>query len=162
MRHAIVKDVIKDYVIHTLRPEDTVDSAVRLMSKVFVGAILITGQDGSLQGIFSERDLLNRVVAGQMPLHVTKLRDVMTVNPQSIDLNSSVDLALELMDRYGCRHLPVVNSENRSVVVAMLSIRDVYRAYSKTLREHNEVLQDNVVELQRDVTMKNAYIFGAY
>ena len=162
MRHAIVKDVIKDYVIHTLAADDTVDSAVRLMSKVFVGAVLITDKDGVLQGIFSERDLLNRVIAGQMSLNTTKLRDVMTVNPQSIDLNSSVDLALELMDRHGCRHLPVVNPEDRSVAVAMLSIRDVYRAYSKTLRDHNDALRDNVVELQRDVSMKNAYIFGSY
>lgn len=162
MNNPLVRDVIRNYVTHALHPEDTVSQAVRLMAQAGVGAILMVNQDHHLQGIFSERDLLNRVVLPDLPLGETTLARVMTPFPLCVDLMDSVDNALAMMDQKGCRHLPVVRSDSPDVAVAMLSIRDVYRAHSQRLHDDNRTLQDNIVTLQRDVALKDAYIFGAY
>jgi CBS domain-containing protein len=162
MKNVLVRDVIRNYVTHTLSPEQTVDHAVRVMAQARVGAVLLVDHQKVLQGIFSERDLVSRVVLLDLPASQTKLADVMTPSPIRVDLMDSVDHALALMDQHGCRHLPVVRSDQSHTAVAMLSIRDVYRAHSQRLNEDNEVLQSNIVNLQQDVQMKNAYIFGAY
>jgi CBS domain-containing protein len=132
------------------------------MAQARVGAVMIVDQQRALKGIFSERDLLNRVVLLGLPVDQTALADVMTPSPVRIDLMDSVDYALDLMDQHGCRHLPVVRSDQSDLAVAMLSIRDVYRAHSQQLSEDKEALESNIVTLQRDVQLKDAYIFGAY
>ena len=162
MKNLLVQDVIRNYVTHGLRPDDTVSHAIRLMAQARVGAILVVSQDHRLQGIFSERDLLNRVVLPNLSLGDTPLSQVMTPFPVCVDLMDPVEHALDVMDQKGCRHLPVVRSDVPDVAVAMLSIRDVYRAHSQGLHAKNLALQSNIDTLQRDVASKDAYIFGAY
>jgi CBS domain-containing protein len=162
MKSVLVRDLIRNYTTHTLSPHDRVDQAVRLMAQARVGAVMIVDQQRALKGIFSERDLLNRVVLLGLPVDQTALADVMTPSPVRIDLMDSVDYALDLMDQHGCRHLPVVRSDQSDLAVAMLSIRDVYRAHSQQLSEDKQALESNIVTLQRDVQLKDAYIFGAY
>ncbi len=162
MKNLLVQDVIRNYVTHALRPFDTVRDAIRLMAQARVGAILVVNLDHRLEGIFSERDLLNRVVLPDFPVGETPLSQVMTPFPVCVDLMDTVEHALDVMDQKGCRHLPVVRSDCPDVAVAMLSIRDVYRAHSQRLNADNRVLQDNIVTLKRDVELKDAYIFGAY
>jgi CBS domain-containing protein len=162
MRNLLVQDVIRNYVTHALRPDDVVRDAIRLMAQARVGAILVVNSDHRLQGIFSERDLLNRVVLPDLSLTETSLSHVMTHFPVCVDLMDPVEHALDVMDQKGCRHLPVVRSDCPDVAVAMLSIRDVYRAHSQRLHANNLALQSNIDTLQRDVALKDAYIFGAY
>jgi signal-transduction protein with cAMP-binding, CBS, and nucleotidyltransferase domain len=162
MKNLLVQDVIRNYVTHTLHPHNAVRDAIRLMAQAQVGAILVVSHDHHLQGIFSERDLLNRVVLPDLSPSETPLSQVMTPFPVCIDLTDPVERALSVMDQKGCRHLPVIQSDRPNIAVAMLSIRDVYRAHSQRLHADNRVLQDNIATLQRDVALKDAYIFGAY
>jgi CBS domain-containing protein len=85
----------------------TVGKAARLMAKKRVGALLVV--DGArLQGIFTERDVLFRVVAAQLDPEATLVGEVMTREPKTIGPADSFGHALAAMHQGGFRHLPVV------------------------------------------------------
>jgi CBS domain-containing protein len=96
------------------------DAACR-MTKVNCGSVLVLDESGALLGIFTERDLMTRVVAKSLDPHTTPLADVMTPNPLSVTPDTRVHDAVFLMKQSGIRHLPIL-SEN--TVVGVFSIRD--------------------------------------
>ncbi len=104
----------------TASPEMTVSEASRLMARRKVGAVMVT-RDGKLVGIFTERDVVFRVIAQGLDVEATRLADVMTSSPITIDPNKSFGLALVLMQKNGFRHMPV--TEN-GVPVGMVSARN--------------------------------------
>ncbi len=108
-------------VVNTFGPERPVQDAVRLMAERQVGAVLLV-EANRLVGIFSERDLVRRVVARSLPLDRTQLRTVMTPDPITATPDDARMSAIEKMRAAGCRHLPILQ-EGR--VVDMLSIRDL-------------------------------------
>jgi CBS domain-containing protein len=98
--------------------------AVRLMLDEGVGTVLVVDAAGALAGIFSERDLLMRVPdeaarAGDRPL-----AEFMTPNPEAVQLDDPLAVALHKMDVGGYRHLPIV-TDGRPVGV--ISVRDLMR-----------------------------------
>lgn len=104
----------------TVPPETTVSEASRLMARRKVGAVMVT-RDGKLVGIFTERDVVFRVIAQGLDVEATRLADVMTSSPITIDPDKSFGLALVLMQKNGFRHMPV--TEN-GVPVGMVSARN--------------------------------------
>ncbi len=97
-----------------------VSDAARLMRDQNVGAVLVT--DGaSLQGVFTERDALFRVLAAGRDPGSTKVADVMTRSPQTIHPDKPFVEALRLMLEGGFRHVPVVEDGR---VLGMVSVRD--------------------------------------
>ena len=93
----------------------TVADAVELLRRERVGCLLVVKGE-ALVGIFTERDLLTKVLAPGQPLH-TPLADVMTPSPVSVNLKEPVKAAVERMQRGGYRHVPVVDENNRPVGV---------------------------------------------
>ena len=85
----------------------TVGKAARLMARKHVGALLVV-EDGALAGIFTERDVLFRVVAQRLDPEKTLVREVMTRDPRTVAPKDSFGHALVLMREGGFRHLPVV------------------------------------------------------
>lgn len=109
-------------------PSDSVTEAIRAMQREQRGCVLIT-QDGTpktrLIGIFSERDVLNRIVdRGRNPATLA-LVEVMTSDPESLPEEASVAWVLNKMAIGGFRHVPVVDSEGRPVF--LVSVRDVVK-----------------------------------
>jgi CBS domain-containing protein len=103
------------------RAEETVCDAAKRMAENKCGSILIMDRE-RLLGIFTERDLLVRVVAtGRNPAE-TRLADVMTTDLETIDGDDSIEEAIRRMDEGAFRHLPVVDSER---VLGVLSARDI-------------------------------------
>ena len=100
----------------------TVIDAVRVMDRESIGAIAIM-DGGILSGIFSERDVMLRVVLENRNPETTLIRDVMTSPVETIERGSSPDEALRLMLDKHIRHLPVLDSDGKTV--AMLSIRNL-------------------------------------
>ncbi len=97
-----------------------VSDAARLMRDQNVGAVLVT--DGAtLQGVFTERDALFRVLAAGRDPGTTKVADVMTRSPQTIHPDKPFVEALRLMLEGGFRHVPVVEDGR---VLGMVSVRD--------------------------------------
>jgi CBS domain-containing protein len=100
-----------------------VAGAVAVMREHRVGCLLVTA-GGKLVGIFTERDLLTRVLAAGLPLS-TPLRECMTPNPVTVGPKDSVRVAIQKMQDGAYRHLPVVDETNRPVGV--LSAKRVVR-----------------------------------
>jgi CBS domain-containing protein len=93
------------------------------MADLHVGAILVLNH-GKLRGIFSERDLMKRVVLEQRDPATTAVREVMSTDVVTIDELAPLEDAMEAMQSHNCRHLPVMRGSH---VVAFLSMRDLMK-----------------------------------
>jgi CBS domain-containing protein len=93
--------------------ETTVAAAVAMMREGNAGCLLVTDA-GRLVGIFSERDLLTRVLAQGLTLEVP-MQAVMTPNPVAVSPADSVRTAIRRMQEGGYRNLPVVDETGRPV-----------------------------------------------
>src|SRR5208337_4244899 len=108
-------------VVNTLSPDQTVAEAARVMADRHVGAVLLV-EGGRLVGIFSERDLLQRVVVQGASPERTPLRTAMTQDPITAGPGDERMIAVLKMREAGCRHLPIVTE---GAVVDTVSIRDL-------------------------------------
>jgi CBS domain-containing protein len=120
MERRIVPDVIGQQQLVMLPSSATVREAAICMSERQVGAVLVT-RDGALEGIFTERDLLHRVVAPGRDPNATRLVEVMTKNPDTIEADDYAIEALSRMSERGYRHLPVLDQGR---LVGIVSRRD--------------------------------------
>jgi CBS domain-containing protein len=116
-----VKDVIQNREMYSVSEDRSVAEAAARMAELHVGAILVL-TNGQLRGVFSERDLMLRVVLQRRDPDRTQVRDVMSTSLATIEESAGIEEAMENMTAYNCRHLPVMR-ENR--VVGFLSMRDV-------------------------------------
>jgi CBS domain-containing protein len=105
----------------TVAPETTVADAIRLMLDERIGAILVVS-GGKAAGIFTERDLLRRVVKGGFD-QSRPVRDVMTPDPETLGLDDGIAFALNRMIVGGFRHIPIV--DDTGAPRAVLSQREV-------------------------------------
>ena len=103
-----VKELIDARKLLIVSPETTVREATELMSSRAVGAVLVVERD-QLQGIFTERDVVFRVVACGLDPDATRLATVMTREPKTIAPEKAFGVAMALMHEHGFRHLPVVD-----------------------------------------------------
>ena len=90
-------------------PETTVSTAAKLMASKNVGAIMVV-EDERLVGIFTERDAVFRVIALGRDAQTTRLADVMTTAPRTVDPDKSLGYALLMMHENGFRHAPVIEN----------------------------------------------------
>ena len=105
-----------------LNPEQTVREAAAILSKHEIGAAPVLAGD-RLVGMFSERDILRRVVAAERNAGAMRVGEAMTPDPRTVSTATSLVEALALMIQGNFRHLPVVDGDGR--VIAMLSMRDI-------------------------------------
>ena len=115
-----VRQVIEGQEPVTAPTDMTVSDAARLMRERNIGALMVVESE-RLVGVFTERDALFRVLAETRDLSTTRLSDVMTRNPTTIDPASGFTHALQMMHDGGYRHLPVVEQGR---VVGIVSVRD--------------------------------------
>jgi CBS domain-containing protein len=107
--------------LYFVEPSHTVAEVARQMVQLRVGAIVVL--DGRrLCGVFSERDLMTRVVLERLDPEATPVSDVMTTEVVTIDESEGMELAMESMRANECRHLPVLSGDE---VVGFLSMRDL-------------------------------------
>jgi len=118
---AVVNDLVKEQKILSVQHDQTVLEAARVMTERNIGAVPVL-RDGELVGIFSERDLLRRVVAAGRSPGLTKVAEVMTANPRTVPPAEPVENCLFLMKEYGFRHLPVCENGR---VKGLVSLRDL-------------------------------------
>jgi CBS domain-containing protein len=104
-------------------------NAAKLMQKEHVGCVLVV-EKGKLDGIFTERDILMKVVGTGSDLTKTKVEDVMTTNPETLQPDDVLAYALNYMRVGGYRHVPVVDEQERPVgVVSVKNIVDYLADY---------------------------------
>lgn len=141
MHRKVVPDIVSEQKIELLPASTTVRAAARNMAERHIGAVLI-GEGDRLMGIFTERDLLIRVVARGLDPDTTPLTAVMTPDPDTVGPDDLASLALERMRTSGYRHVPVVEDGK---VVGIVSLRDLYAAAKR--------------ELEEDLQQREAFIF---
>jgi CBS domain-containing protein len=104
-----------------LAPTQPVADAVALMRQHKVGCVMLCEGD-RLVGVFTERDLLRRVLAAGKPLN-TPLSAVMTSRPVTVQPKESVSTAIKRMEEGGYRHLPVTDAAGKPV--GILSVKRI-------------------------------------
>ena len=129
-----LEQVLRNRHLVTASPEESVMDVLRRMTDARVGALAVVSGE-RLVGIFSERDLMTRVVVpGRDPVEI-EVGDVMTSPVVTADLRETRAESLRKMQNLGCRHLPIL-AEGR--VLAMLSMRDLLR---DEIQEQSEEIQ---------------------
>jgi CBS domain-containing protein len=116
-----VRDIVHDRELFYVEEGDSVTEVVRRMTDLHVGAILVLRGE-QIRGVFSERDLMKRVVVERLDPDTTTVGQVMSKAVTTVDELASLEEAMELMQAHNCRHLPVTRG---SRVVGFLSMRDL-------------------------------------
>ena len=138
-----IYDLVKDRSTHSALATQTVLEAARQMVEHNIGAMPVL-RDGKLCGIFSERDIMKRVVAqGHDPAKV-KVGDVMTANPFVVSPTETLENCMLLMKQHGFRHLPIWDGEQ---MLGLVSLRDL--------------LMHDLEEKDGEVRQMRAYICSA-
>ena len=137
-----VRSLLTQQDVARISPDATALDAAHVMAQRKIGALLV-GEDGKTLGIFTERDLMVRVIAADLMPGDVKVADVMTRDLFTTSPDRLIaDLRDEMRDRH-IRHCPVVEDDR---VLMVLSIRDLNRAY--------------IEEQQSEVKAMTAYIHG--
>lgn len=122
----------KGSTVHNIAPTATVLDAVRKMNAEKIGCLLVQTQK-EVVGIFTERDVLTRVVdQGRDPV-ATRVEDVMTNNPVAVAPSTTVEEAMVVVTERRCRHLPVMEDDH---LVGLISIGDLTRWVTRNQAFH--------------------------
>jgi CBS domain-containing protein len=124
-----------------VEPTATVMDAIGVMARGRVGAVAVV-EEGVLRGIFTERDVMLRVVQQERGSGTTPVRDVMTSDVKTLTDDSTPDEAIEVMLVGHLRHVPILGRDGR--VLGLLSIR--------------ALLEDKVDDLSREVSALEQYM----
>ncbi len=119
----------------------SVDDAVQLMVETRIGAVAVV-DEGNLVGIFTERDIMTKVVSGKLDSARTPVADVMVRNPVSVGCNTPRSEALELMVTSHFRHLPILGADGG--LAGMLSIRHLLRHQVERLKSDMDSLEQYI------------------
>jgi CBS domain-containing protein len=109
--------------VFSVSPDTTVHSALVLMAEKNTGSVLVT-TNGKLVGIFTERDYARKVNLKGRSSNTTAISEVMTPNPFTISMDSTIEQCMGMMSQKKIRHLPVVDGED---LVGVISIGDVVK-----------------------------------
>lgn len=117
----LVNQILARRVLYSVDEAQTVEEVTRRMAELNVGAIVVLSKQ-RLCGVFSERDLLTRVVLLGCDPARTLVAEVMTRDVATVDESDNLEFAMESMRVNNCRHLPVLHGER---VTGFLSMRDL-------------------------------------
>ena len=117
----------------TVHPTATIQDAIAVMLANDVGALLVVDQQGSLLGIFSERDLLTKVAGLHPSYRELPVGQFMTSKPETIAAEAPLAYVVHKMDVGGYRHVPVVVGDGRPS--GMVSVRDILRHITRACKK---------------------------
>jgi CBS domain-containing protein len=135
-----VGNIVKNRSVFTVQRSQTVIEAVQFMVEKGVGAVAVLNDD-RLVGIFSERDLMKRVVAKGLDPQQVKIEQVMTSNLVTAHPSESYEACLAKMQSHSIRHLVIASGER---LVGVISLRDL--------------MMIDIKEKSAAIEMMNAYL----
>jgi CBS domain-containing protein len=116
-----LREIVKDRRVYSIDAGKSVLEAARYMMEHNIGALPVL-RNGELAGIFSERDIMNRVVAVGRTPGSTSVAEVMSANPRTVPADETVEECLFIMREFGFRHLPIVEGKE---LKGLVSLRDI-------------------------------------
>jgi CBS domain-containing protein len=131
----------RDVVV--IGPEDTVRDAVRAMSSNDIGCVVVE-RDGKPVGIFTERDLVKKIVAPGTDANFTKIKDAMSKRLVTLDSKTSIQDAAEILERKAIRRLPVLEGGR---LVGIVTMTDLLRELRKIEKSDAERLKKTIKSL---------------
>jgi CBS domain-containing protein len=140
---ACIHDLVKNQDTYRANVKQSVLEVAHAMVERNIGAVPVL-RDGALVGVFSERDLMRRVVVEGRDAARTPVGEVMTENPLTVEPKADLETCIFLMRRHGFRHLPICQGQQ---LHGMVSMRDI-------------ILHD-LSEKDDEVRMMRAYIHSA-
>jgi CBS domain-containing protein len=119
-----IQDVLarKGFEVHTISPCDTVLTATQMMSDRRIGGMVVM-DEGRIVGMFTERDVLRRVVAAGRDPQFTYVGEVMTRDVFHVPPTAGLDQVSSIMKAHRVRHVPVVSDEGD--LLGIVSMRDM-------------------------------------
>lgn len=120
---ATVKQILqsKGSEVWTVRPDQSVYDALKLMADKNLGAVVIE-ESGALKGIFSERDYARKSVTEEISIRQTKVSDLMTADVITASLDTSLGQCMAMMTDKRIRHIPILDQDH---LVGVISIGDL-------------------------------------
>lgn len=116
-----VSDIMTKNVIK-VSPEESVEVAARALTHYNIGALPVCKEDGKVCGMVTDRDLVTRCMAANMPASSTSVRQVMTSQVMSVHPDTDAAVAAHLMGRQQVRRLPVMENGK---LCGMISLGDI-------------------------------------
>jgi len=140
---AMLKDILagKDSNVISVDPRATVMEAAVLMNQYRIGFLVVSDGERPV-GVFSERDILRRVVVARLDPGKTLVNEVMTTEMLVCNPSTSVEEARSVMKNRRIRHLPVVDDKER--LVGLVSIGDLNAYNANTQEQTLHVLQEYI------------------
>ena len=132
-REGLSRSVMADDLNHleqeflSVSPDTSALEVIKRMKEARLGCALVM-DEGKLAGIFTERDLLNRLTGNDAVAATTAVRDLMSVNPETLNESDSVATALNKMSMGRYRHIPVRKSDG---TYSVTSIKHVLKYIAK-------------------------------
>ncbi|WP_285424841.1 CBS domain-containing protein [Pseudomonas sp. efr-133-TYG-103a] len=109
--------------VHTVRPDQMVIDAIKLMAEKNIGAVPVV-RDGKVVGIVSERDYARKMELKGRASVGTPISDIMTHDVETVDSHYTLDQCMSIMTERRLRHLPVVDEGQ---LTGLLSIGDLVK-----------------------------------
>jgi CBS domain-containing protein len=138
-----VKEIlgVKGREIVSVKPEATLLAALEVMANKNVGAVLVLDAEGGLQGIFSERDFVRKIIIKGRAMETTMVKEIMTSHVLYVGPETTVSDCMSLMTEKRVRHLPVLEAGKP---VGVVSIGDVIK---ELIREQDLVINRQAAEI---------------
>ena len=130
----------KGPAVHAVPSTYTIAQAVNEMNRHRIGSIVVL-EGNRLAGIFTERDVLRRVVGASIDPTVIRVADVMTSQLITISPDTTIEETMNIFTEKRCRHLPVISSGN---MVGLISIGDISRWIADAHRAEAEHLKNYI------------------
>jgi len=133
-------DLVRKQEMRYVNKGETVLETVNYMSEHKIGAVPVLFGD-RLVGIFSERDLMVKCVAGRLDIEKTKVEDVMTKRVIIMEAGDTYEECLRIMKQEGIRHIPVCDSDK---LVGVVSMRDIMQADVEEKEQKIDILHSYI------------------
>ena len=133
-------EIMREGFLFAVRKNASVAEASRTMTEANVGIVVVLNDD-QLVGVFSERDVVRRVINKGLDATSTQVGDVMTRDLIIADENEDYRTAMRRMDAANIRHLPIIRNDQ---VISMLSIRDLMRVDMQRMDEELRFLTEYI------------------
>ncbi|MCX7611702.1 MAG: CBS domain-containing protein [Ignavibacterium sp.] len=137
-----LRSILKTTVVHSVQVGTKVIDVVKFMAEKSVGLVPVLDGD-KLVGVFSERDLVKRIIAVDKDVKETIVDDVMSTNLVIAKVNETPAEALAKMKQAGTRHILVIDNEK---LIGVLSMRDL--------------LEVDLLQCKTTVEVLNNYIYS--
>ncbi len=136
-------EILNNRAPYSVSVDQSVWDTINYMVQVGVGAVIVVDEE-RVVGIFSERDLLKRIVLAGVNPRTTAIGEVMTANPSVCAITDTARQCMERMEEHHFRHLPVVDGDQK--LVGLLSMRDL--------------LHDQLQEAKHELSHLHTYLHG--